>query len=420
MAPTPGEVNLADPSHLTEMGIPPYDYFETLRRDAPVHWNPPPAPDPRGHPRLVTKGFWVLTRYDDVKMASRDYRRFSVWRGGPLIFDVEDMLGVDGKPRGEAALEAQRSGLMGMDPPDHATYRRIVQAVFTPRSVAALEPMIAGHAERIVDDLVTAGGGEFVMGTAAQLPLLVLCDLMGVSYDDREEYFSMANAAANMENPKVDRLSALLNLLVLCMQLVDEKRSEPDGSMLSAYANTEIEGRRLTPDEIAMFFATLSIAGHETTRNTTAHFVRLMSEHPDQKALLLEDLDARLPNAIDEVLRYSPPVMDFRRTTTCDVQLGDKVMLEGDKVYLSYVSANRDEAIFEAPDRFDILRPNASKHLAFGVGPHHCLGAGLARLQLRILLGELYQRLPTLQVAEPPTWIPSVWFNALAKMPVTA
>lgn len=420
MSLAPGDLNLADPLELAAHGIPPHDYFEVLRRAAPVHWNPPPPDDPRGHRRLIYKGFWVLSKYEDVKLASRDYARFSAWKGSVVLFDVEDMIGFDGQPGGAAALEAQRAGLMGMDPPDHASFRRLIQGVFTPRRVAALEPKIQAHARRIVDDFACAGGSEFVMDTAAQLPVLVLCDLMGVPQEDREQYFRWANAIANIEDPTIDQFTIGFELLAYCQELVERKRAHPDDSMLSAYANAVIDDHELTDDQIAMFFVTLSIAGHETTRNTTAHFVRLMDEHPEQKALLLEDLDARLPNAIDEVLRYSPPVMDFRRTATQDVELRGTTIREGDKVYLSYISANRDEDIFEDPHRFDILRPNASDHLSFGVGPHYCLGAGLARTQLRVLLGELYRRLPDVAVTEPPTWIPTVWFNALARMPVSA
>jgi cytochrome P450 len=294
-----------------------------------------------------------------------------------------------------------------------------VQAVFTPRSVAGLEPMIAEHARQVVDELEARGGSEFVMDTASQLPLIVLCELMGVPHEERDRYFGWANAVANLEDPEVDDVGALAALVGYCHQMVDQKRQRPDGSMLSTYANATIEGRQLTANEIAAFFATLSIAGHETTRNTTAHFVRLMDAHPDQKAFLLEDLPGRLPNAVEEVLRCSPPVMDFRRTATCDVELHGVTIREGDKVYLSYVSANRDDEVFDDPDRFDILRPNAGDHLSFGTGPHLCLGAGLARMQLRVLLGELYRRLPDITVAAAPEWVPSVWFNALARMPVT-
>lgn len=419
MSLAPGDLNLADPLQLAAHSIPPHDYFDILRGSAPVHWNPPPPDDPRGHRRLVHKGFWVLSKYDDVKLASRDYERFSAWKGGVLIFDAEDVIGFNGHPGGEAALESQRAGLMGMDPPDHATFRRLIQGIFTPRRVAALEPNMEAHARRIVDDLARAGAAEFVMDTAAQLPVLVLCDLMGVPPEDRQQYFRWANAIANAEDPTIDQFTVAFELLTYCLQLVEERRKQPDHTMLSAYANAVVDGHQLSDAQIAMFFVTLSIAGHETTRNTTAHFVRLMDEHPDQKALLLEDLDGRLPNAIEEVLRCSPPVMDFRRTATQDVVLRDVTVREGDKVYLSYVSANRDEEVFEDPHRFDILRPNASDHLSFGIGPHFCLGASLARTQLRMLLGELYRRIPDISVAEPATWIPSVWFNALAKMPVS-
>ena len=401
----PGDVNLASRADMARIGGAPYEYLEVLRHQAPVWWNPPPPDHDLMHPCV---GFWVLSRYGDVDAASKDPRRFSASENTVLWVDVS---------ADPARLEAHRSGLMGMDPPRHSAFRRLLQPGFAPRRVAALEPFLQAEAAKVIDELAARDRAEFVFEVAAELPMILLCQMMGVPQQQRREYLRIANDIANVEfNENFE--ASMFELYVFLDTLVKSRGDLEDDTMLSKYAHGEVDGRALTPDEITQFFVTLSIAGHETTRNTTAHFVRLMDAHPDQKALLLEDLDARLPNAIEEVLRHSPPVMQFCRTATQDIELHGVTIPKGDKVYLSYVSANRDEDVFEDPDRFDIERPNASSHLAFGAGPHFCLGAAVARTQLRILLGELYRRLPDIKLAEPHTPTGSVWFNAITAMPV--
>ena len=401
----PGDVNLASQADMASIGEAPYEYLEVLRREAPVWWNPPP---PVEHMHVPCTGFWVLSRYDDVDAVSKDPARFSAWENSVLWVDVQ---------QNPIALQAQRSGLMGMDPPQHTSYRRLLQPGMTPRRIAALEPFIEAEAANVVAELAAKDRAEFVFEAAAELPMILLCQMMGVPQEQRREYLRIANNVANVEFAE-NFEHTMFELYLFLDDLVKNSGDLDSDTMLSKYTHGEVDGRSLTPDEITQFFVTLSIAGHETTRNTTAHFVRLMDEHPDQKALLLEDLDGRLPNAIEEVLRYSPPVMQFCRTATEDVEMGGATIAKGDKVYLSYISANRDSDVFDDPNRFDILRPNASSHLAFGAGPHFCLGASVARTQLRCLLGELYRRLPDLTLAEPYTPMGSVWFNAITEMPV--
>ncbi|MEV4235238.1 MULTISPECIES: cytochrome P450 [unclassified Nocardia] len=409
----PGDVNLADPDQLLEVGMPPYEYFATLRREAPVHWNPPPD-KPIGGAMPMNRGFWVLSKYQDVNMASRDAELFSSWLGGPVLYDPNP----DAPPGSPHTLEGQRTGLMGKDHPEHTAYRKLVSAGFTPKNIAKLEPMIKSHAKRIIDRVRDADDGEFVFTVAAELPMMTLTELMGVPKSDWKQFFEWGNAIAAVEDPDTDALQVAMELFGYCHQLVEEKRKNPDGSMLSNYANKDIDGERLTDFEINMFFLTLSIAGHETTRNTTAHVIRLLSEFPEQRAVLLDDLPGRLPNAIEETLRFSPPVVQFRRTATRDFELHGVRIEEGDKVYLSYASANRDEEVFTDPDRFDILRPNADQHLSFGAGPHYCMGTTLARLQMRTILEELLTARPQVHVSGPVTRLRSIWFNALTEMPV--
>lgn len=410
MSLEPGDINLTSNNDLRKAGGVPYDYFAVLRREAPVFWNPPAADgfEPFDLDDYQQIGLWILSKYDDVDRVSKDAERFSAWENSVLWVDTK---------QNPMALDAQRAGLLGMDPPDHTHHRRLVQPGFTPRAVAAMEPHIRSEAARVIGELADRDEAEFVFDVAAQLPMILLCELMGVSQERRAEYLALANGVANVEFNE-NFVADQINLFLLLDDIVKSVTDSPADTLLSTYINGEVDGRTLTEAEITQFFQTLSIAGHETTRNTTAHFVRLMDEHPDQKALLLEDLEGRLPNAIEEVLRYSPPVMQFCRTATEAVSIRGVDIAQGDKVYLSYISANRDEDVFDEPDRFDILRPNANRHLAFGTGAHFCLGASLARLQLRCVLGELYTRLPDISLAGDPTPMYSVWFNALTEMPV--
>jgi len=246
----------------------------------------------------------------------------------------------------------------------------------------------------------------------------MLCELLGIPTEDRARVRDWGNEIAQVELSDGSNRQAATELGVYSLELIEAKREHRDGSALDAYVNTPIDGELLTDVEIAQFVLTLSIAGHETTRNTALHFLRLMQEFPDQLALLQEDLEGRLPNAIEEVLRFSPPVVQFRRTATVDTEVRGVPIKAGQKVYLAYPSGNRDEEMFEDPQRFDILRANAKKHLSFGIGAHFCLGAPLARMQLRCLLEEVLRAMPDLRLTEPPSQLRSIWFNALLSMPI--
>ncbi len=405
----PGDLNLADPEAMSAWGMPPVDYFRVLRAEAPVHWNPPPPP-PTQHEQFVLEGFWVLSKHRDVMLASQDAKRFSCAVAGPLWLEPD--------ATSFTSREAITQHLMGMDPPQHTQYRRLVQPGFTPRGVAAYEPIVRHYAERVVADLAKRDRAEFVFDVAAEPPMILLCEMMGVPQERRAEYFALGNGIASFESPDHDS-QAQIKLYMLCDELTAACPADNNETLLAKYLHGTVDGRKLSRDEVNGFFSVLSIAAHETTRNTTAHFVRLMDEYPDQKALLLDDLEGRLPNAIEEVLRFSPPVMQFCRIATENIELRGQTIKAGDKVMLSYVSANRDEDVFDDPDRFDILRRNATSHLAFGAGAHYCLGADFAKMQLRILLTELYRKIPDIALTDAPTRLSSVWFNALTAMPVS-
>ena len=402
--------NLIDPDLIPACSGPPHELFDAWRASDPVHWNPPSASyrTPMRHASL-DKGFWVLTRYQDVVDVSRDQELFSSHEGTSVIWDFE--------PR---QLEEMRAGLMDMKPADHMAVKKLVMPPFAPAELVAFRPEIDRVARSIVDSVAGRGECEFVFDVASPLPVYTFCRLLGVPDRLRETVFTLGNQTADTENPayRDESNSAFYGLFAIARELAAEKRADPDGSMLSRLVHGEVDGGKLDDLIIQRFFVTLSIAGHETTRGTAAHFVRLMHEHPDQYELLRSDVDRHLPNAIEEVLRHSPPVVKFRRTVMEDTEIGDQKVAKGDKIYLSYPAANRDPEVFADPHRFDITRENASRHLAFGTGPHFCLGARLARYQLRALLKEIVTRIPDIRPAGGMEMLKSIWFNAIVRMPV--
>lgn len=405
------ETNLVDIDLIPEGKGPPYDVFAKWRAADKLHWNPAPEP---GSYKIHMKGFsfergfWVLTKYADVDAVSRDQAQFSSYEGSPVIWDPD-----------EGGLALQRAGLMGMPPEKHLKVKRLIVPPFGPREMQAFTPEIAKVATEIVDDIATLGSCEFVFDVASKLPVYTFCTLMGIPPEDREKIMRLGNRMADVESERQDLEDPRAEIMAYGIGLMQQKRREPDRSLMSTFANTEVDGERLGDDQIAMFFVTMAIAGHETTRGTAAHFVRLMSEHPDQYALLRSDVDKYIDGAISEVLRHAPPVAQFRRTATRDTMIGNTPIAKGDKIYLSYAAANRDPEVFADPDRFDITRSNAGKHLSFGMGPHICLGARLATIQLRLLLKEIVTRIPDIKPVGEPRFLKSIWFNAVIDMPVS-
>jgi cytochrome P450 len=300
----------------------------------------------------------------------------------------------------------------------HAKVKRMIVPPFGGRAIEAFAPEITRVADEIVDTVAALGECEFVFDIASRLPVYTFCVLMGIPDADREQVFQLGNALADVESATAADTNARMQLFGIAARLTEAKRANPDGSILSTYVNTEVDGEKLGADEIAMFFLTIAIGGHETTRSTAGHFIRLMTEHPDQYALLRSDPERYLPNAIDEVLRVSPPAMQFRRTATRDTVLGGKTIRAGDKLYLAYAAANRDPAVFDDPDRFDITRTNAKRHLSFGTGPRVCIGARLVHIQLKLLLERIVSRIPDIHPTRAPRYLRSIWFNAIIDMPV--
>ena len=398
---------IIDPGVFPAEQGPPHRLFDLWRRTDPVHWNPP-NPDYRV-PRqgsALTKGFWVLTRYQDVVDVSMDQETFSSYEDGFVVWDLDP-----------EELERQRANFMGMRPAEHAAVRRVLTPPFLPRALAALSPHIDDITRKIIDQVAPDGRCEFVFDVAEKLPVQVFCELMGIPEPLRTKVADFGNAMADVEARSSQALDPLMGLAQIAMALTADKRANPDSGLMSVMVNDQ--DLNLSDMAIVQFFIVFAMAGHETTRSTAAHFIHLMTRHPDQYALLTSDFDRYIDGALDEVLRYTNTTTNFRRTATREVELGGKTIAKGDKIYLSYAAANRDPSIFPDPHRFDIRREEAKKHIAFGVGPPVCLGARLAKLELRSLIKAIVTRIPDISLAGEPEWLRSIWFNAIVRMPVT-
>ena len=394
------EVDLWNPDVFVQ-GVP-HEAFRTLRLEDPVHRH---KENPGG------PGFWAVTRYADVVTVSKDPGLFSSYRGGTNIPDY---------PPDDMAMI--RMMMVNMDPPQHGKFRKLARTGFTPRIVAQMEPKIRVAAAAIVDEVAGLGRCDFVTKIAAELPLQVIADLLGIPQEDRHKVFNWSNRLIGFDDPEfqtslADGKMAAAEVWMYATQLAMMRQaSPPDADVVSALVHAQVDGEKLTEMEISSFFLLLSVAGNETTRNLISGGMMTLLENPAEKARLIAD-PSLIPSAVEEMLRWISPVMHFRRTATKDVELHGQHIKEGDKVVLYYISANRDEEVFPEAHRFDVGRtPN--DHLAFGAGEHFCLGSSLARVEIRIMFEELLRRLPDLELAGDVRRLRSNFINGWKEIPV--
>jgi cholest-4-en-3-one 26-monooxygenase len=392
------DVDLANPDSF-EAGVP-HQAFRVLRREAPVYW----------HPEREGPGFWALTRHDDVVFVSKHPELFSSARGGTNLFDMapED-------------AEITRSLLINMDPPQHVKFRRLVREGFTPNRVERLVRRVRRLAAELVDALVEKGEGDFVREVAAELPLQVIAELMGVPAEERGRLFELSNRLVGFDDPEfqtslADGKQAAAEMWLYAHKLAVGRKSGEGDDLVSALMRAEVDGQRLSELEFNNFFLLLAVAGNETTRNLLSGAVLALIEHPDQWRRLRRDRSL-LDTAVEEFLRWVTPVVHFRRTAVRDVELRGQKIREGQKVVMFYPSANRDEWVFDDPDRFDVGRID-NPHVAFGIGEHYCMGANLARMEIRALFEELLRRVPELEPAGPVRRLRSCFINGVKAMPL--
>jgi len=379
----------------------PHAWLAHLRRNDPVHWQDEP-----GGP-----GFWAVTKYEDCVTVNRDYERFSSAARGTMPFEL-----------GEEEVAQQSLMMLNMDPPLHTRYRRLVNKGFTPRMVRDLEESIHRSTDAIIDDVIEKGEADFVTQISAELPLQVIAELLGVPQEDRHKMFEWSNRMVGNADPEYQAeadlaLSSALELYAYAAELFAQKRIDPHADLMSALTSVEVEGERLSDLELELFFLLLTVAGNETTRNLMSGAMHAFFQHPDQWQRLREDRNL-LPTAVDEMLRFVSPVMNFRRTAMVDLTMSGTDVKAGDKVVFFHASANRDENVFDSPDTFDIAR-NPNPHIAFGGGgPHFCLGTNLARMEIRVMFEHLLDRVPDIRQDGEVQRLQSQFINGVKHLPV--
>jgi cholest-4-en-3-one 26-monooxygenase len=393
------DIDIFDPDQYVR-GVP-HALFKRLRAEHPVYFQREKS----------GPGYWAITKHADIVAISRDPATFSSSERGVFLKDFEE---------NSEELTGLRFTLVNMDPPAHVKYRSIIRRAFQPKVIQEMEPRVRQRVREILDR-VTLAGGDFVTEVAQQLPVRVIAEMLGVPEEDRQMVFDWATRLVGFDNPDDeatfnDAKNVSLLMINYAGDLAMRRFEKPENDIVSMLLQADVDGEKLEPMECAMTFMLLIVAGHETTRNTIAGGTLALIEHPAERERLLRD-KALLPSAIEEMLRWVSAITYFRRTVMKDTVVRGQPMRPGEKLALYYCSANRDEDAFRDPDRFDVARaPN--DHLAFGTGQHVCLGAMLARLEIKLMFEELLPRFPALRLAGPIEHYRSNFINGVRTMPV--
>lgn len=414
---TAGDVRAFHPDSISELSFwaktaeEREETFKKLRAEAPISWHRPieGALIPSENP-----GIWVVTSHELIQEVSKNPQLFCSGQGFQMEEVPEDV--------NEAA-----GSFLGMDAPRHPVLRRLVSSAFTPKRVKTIEDQIKRQAHDIVTNLLKHPEGDFVELVSKRLPMWTIYEMVGLT--DVEKRLEAAHHADGMVSWADEEVAAgrepgevlnesLVGLLMMGMELAEERRNNPADDLMTGLVNAEVEGQKLTDDEIGAFFVLLSVAGNDTTRNSISLTMRALQQFPEQRALLLEDYPGRIGTAIEEFVRWASPVMTFRRTATQDTVLGGEQVREGDWIAMIYSSGNRDEKVFERADEFDVLR-DPNPHVGFGGGgPHFCMGNFVAKIQLREIFDNLLHRAAGLELGEPE-YLTGNFVRAVKRMPYT-
>ncbi|MDT5076389.1 MAG: cholest-4-en-3-one 26-monooxygenase [Mycobacterium sp.] len=380
----------------------PAEELAELRRAAPVWWNE----QPHGAEAFGDGGYWLVTRHADVREVSLRDDLFSSAANCivPRYPDEES---------GRGQIEAGRFSMINMDAPQHSRLRKIISRGFTPRAIDRLRDGLSQAARDIAERAAAAGSGDFVQQVAAELPLHAIANLLGVPSEDRMKLFHWTNEMVGDEDPEFAESEALASageVMLYGMQLAASKADEPGDDIVSKLIEADVDGHKLSDDEFGLFMVTLTVAGNETTRNSITQGMMAFLDFPDQWELFKK---TRPESAADEVIRWATPITSFQRTALTDVEVGGVQIEKGQRVVLSYRSANFDDEVFEDPFRFDILR-SPNPHVSFGgTGAHYCMGANLARLTVNLMFGALADAMPDLKALAPPERLRSGWLNGI-------
>jgi cytochrome P450 len=381
---------------------PPHEEFERLRRENPVHWQDMPD----------GTGYWAVLRYADVVTVARDPATYSASLGGVVLEDLAP-----------ETLAMMQDMLLAMDPPRHVGYRRYVTPQFTARVMGKLEPRIRSICREILADAAASGDVDFVHDVCARLPSQVVGELVGIPEEDWAKIHLWAERNSGGQDPDFasgyseDAAGATIEMAMYAIELAQQRRAEPRDDLTTLMLAMELDGAPMTDAQFGAFFVQLVTAGNDTTRTMLSSGLLALLDHPDQLAELRAD-PSLVPGAVEEILRWANPLHYFRRTTTTDAVLGGTKIAAGQKVAMMYTSANRDEATFPEPHRFDIHR-DPNQHLSFGTGEHFCLGVHLARLEGRVFFEELLDRFGRIERTGDPRRQRSNLNNALKALPVS-
>ena len=389
--------------------------FKWLRDNAPVSWHPPMEGDfgPDVH---FERGFWAVVKAEDITYVSRNNELFS---SNQQINNI--ML----RPRFPQAIG--RPSFLEMDPPFHTQYRKVMSQAFTPRGVRRIDEKINERAAAIIDRVVGAGDIDFVEEVSSQLPMLTVADMVGVPESQVHAFAKAADGFVGARDPEINggrnpqefALEQIGLVMQIGLETMAHKKDHPADDIATALVNAEhVFGRALNQSEVAAVMLLLAVAGNDTTKQTTTRATMSLWENPDQRNWLLEDFDGRIMNSIEEFVRHGSPVIEFARTATEDTEIRGVKIPKGDKVVIFYCSGNRDETVFEEPAKFDLTR-GASPHVGFGGGGvHFCLGHGVAKAQLKALIGQVLTKLPKMTITGEPVLLQSEFINGVKHLPV--
>jgi cholest-4-en-3-one 26-monooxygenase len=395
----PADFDFLDPD-VNLAGLPVAELAE-LREAEPIHW----VDVPSGCGGFEDKGYWIVTKHADVKEVSKRNDAFSSWQNGAIPVWPKEMK--------FEQIELQRNVMLNMDAPHHTRLRKIISRGFTPRAIARLEEELAQRAQNIAKSAAAEGSGDFIEQVSCELPLQAIAGLLGVPQDDRDKLFRWSNEMTGGEDPEyadIDPAQSSMELIVYAMAMADERGKNPTDDIVTTLIEADLDGEKLSDDEFGFFVIMLAVAGNETTRNSITHGMIAFSQHPDQWELFKKE---RPSTAADEIVRWATPVSAFQRTANEDLELGGVQIKKGQRLVMSYRSANFDEEIFEHPHTFDILR-DPNPHVGFGgTGAHYCIGANLARMTINLIFNAVADHMPDLKPIGEPERLRSGWLNGI-------
>ena len=379
----------------------PVEELAELRKSEPVHW----VDVPGGTGGFGDKGYWLVTKHADVKEVSKHNEIFGSSPDGAIPVWPQEMT--------RDAIDVQRAVLLNMDAPQHTRLRKIISRGFTPRAIGRLKDELQARAEKIAQTAAAAGSGDFVEQVSCELPLQAIAGLLGVPQEDRDKLFRWSNEMTAGEDPEyadIDPAMSSFELITYAMNMAAERKANPTDDIVTQLIEADIEGEKLSDDEFGFFVVMLAVAGNETTRNSITHGMIAFSQHPDQWELYKKE---RPETAADEIVRWATPVSAFQRTALQDTELGGVTIRKGERVVMSYRSANFDEDVFDEPHTFNILR-DPNPHVGFGgTGAHYCIGANLARMTINLIFNAVADNMPDLKPIGTPERLKSGWLNGI-------